>query len=94
VVFNLLASVEHYAEVHNIRGLDLGHAGRVSEAIEQYGQALRIKPDYVEAHYNLGIALEQTGEVQDAMRHYEQPLKIRPDLTEAREALARLQAGP
>jgi hypothetical protein len=32
VAFNLLASVEHYAEVHNIRGVDLEYVGRVPEA--------------------------------------------------------------
>jgi tetratricopeptide (TPR) repeat protein len=67
--------------------------GRLREAIEHYGQAVRIKPDYAAAHYNLGVALEQAGRVQEAIEHYEQALRIKPDFTRAQNALARLQAG-
>jgi tetratricopeptide (TPR) repeat protein len=83
VVFNLLASVEHYAEVHNIRGLDLAYVGRVTEAIAQFERALQIKPDYAEAHYNLGIALGRTGRLSEAIAQFEQALQIKPDYAEA-----------
>ena len=63
------------------------------EAIEQFKQALRIKPQSAEVHYNLGNAFIQQGNVKDAMQHYEEALRIRPDLTAARDALAHLPAG-
>ena len=51
---------------HNL-GIALTRIGRLQEAIGQYEQALRIKPDYVEAHYNLGIALARIGRIQEAI---------------------------
>jgi tetratricopeptide (TPR) repeat protein len=83
VVFNLLASVEHYAEVYNIRGLDLAYMGRVPEAIAQFERALQIKPDYAEAHYNLGITLGRTGKLSEAIAQFERALQIKPDYAEA-----------
>jgi len=39
---------------HYALAMACGRAGRTEEAIGQYQQALRIKPDYIEARYNLG----------------------------------------
>ena len=79
VVFNLLATVEHYAEVHDNQGYGLWQAGKVQEAIREYEYALRLKPDYAVAHANLGMALAKLGRPEDAIRHYEQALRIKPD---------------
>ena len=68
-------------------GLALAQAGRIPEAIAQYEQALRLKPDYAEAHNNLGIALEQVGKIEEATAHYEQTLRIKPDFPEAHNNL-------
>jgi tetratricopeptide (TPR) repeat protein len=87
VVFNLLASVEHYAEMPCTLATVLVHEGRIPEAIQLYEQALRIRPDYAEAHSNLGIALLQAGKVNDAIGHYQQALRIQPDLAEAHNNL-------
>ena len=83
VAFNLLATVEHYAEAHNNLGITLARLGRTQEAITQHEQALRLKPDFTEAHYNLGIALEQAGRVQEALGHYQEAVQIKPDYAEA-----------
>jgi tetratricopeptide (TPR) repeat protein len=95
VAFNLLATTEHCAEAHTIRGDDLGVAGRHQEAIEQYEQALRIEPDYARAHNNLGHELRQTGKIEEAIAHLQQALRIKPDLAEAHNnlGLALGQAG-
>jgi tetratricopeptide (TPR) repeat protein len=83
VAFNLFASAEHYAEECDNLGAALAQAGRVQEAIRQYEQALRIKPDHAEAHNNLGVLLGQAGRVQEAIRQYEQALRIKPDFAGA-----------
>ena len=79
VAFNLLASGEYYAQAHNSLGSQLFDAGRFSEAVGQYQQALRIDPDYAEAHGKLGIALVRLGRLPEAIEQYQQALRINPD---------------
>ena len=83
VAFNLLASVERYAEADNNLGVALEKAGRVPEAIVQYEQALRLTPGYPEAHYNLGNALLNMGRLEDAIGHWDQASRLKPDFAEA-----------
>ncbi len=95
VVFNLLASVEYYAEAHNNLAATLMRVGRVQEAIHHYEQALRLQPDYADAHNNLGVALDQADRIQEAIGHFEQALRINPDNPSAHRNLgfALLQVG-
>ena len=88
VAFNLLASVEHYAEAQNAIGIAFCEAGRLQEGTEYYEQALRIKPDFAAAHYRLANALFQTGKPKEAISHLEQALRIKPDYAEAHNDLA------
>jgi len=83
VVFNVLATADHFAEAHCNLGLQLGRANRVPEAIEQYKQALRIEPEYADAHYNLGLNLSRSGKAEEALEHYKLALQIKPDYVEA-----------
>ena len=71
--------------------ISLSIAGRVQEAINQYRQALRLKPDSPEIHCNLAMALEQAGNVKEARAQYEEALRIKPDSAEAQHGLAQLQ---
>ena len=88
VVFNLLASVVYHAEAHDTLGVQLSQAGKPSEAVGQFEQALRLYPDYPKARLNLGIALEQLGRVQEAIEQYEQALLLNPDYAKAHFNLA------
>jgi tetratricopeptide (TPR) repeat protein len=88
VVFNLLASVEYHAEAHHVLGVQLSQAGKPSEAVGQFEQALRLYPNYPKAHLNLGIALEQLGRLQDAIDQYQQALLLNPDYAKAHFNLA------
>jgi tetratricopeptide (TPR) repeat protein len=83
VGFNVLASSEYYAEAHNNAGYTLMQAGKTTEALRHYQQAVRLKPDYVAAHNGLGVALAGAGRLEEAMGHWEQALRIDPDNAEA-----------
>ncbi len=50
----------------NNRGILKGKAGDINGAINDFEQAINIKPDYAEAYYNRGVALYQKREQQRA----------------------------
>jgi tetratricopeptide (TPR) repeat protein len=87
VAFNLLASVDHYTDAQNSLGSELFKAGKTTEAIGHYQQAVRLRPEYAEAHYNLGVAFAQLGRLPEAIDQYQQALQLKPDYAEARNNL-------
>ena len=48
-------------------GVLLQDQGKLEEAIANYRQALRLKPDYAEAYNNLGNALQDQGKLEEAV---------------------------
>jgi Tfp pilus assembly protein PilF len=71
---------------------NLGHAyaaqGLYNMAIEQYRNALNLRPDYVEAHNNLGNAYLSTGLVDMAIEQFQVALRLEPDYAPAHYNLA------
>jgi len=49
------------ADAHNALGLALAAAGRLSEAIGEYGRALELRPGYAAARFNRANALVKSG---------------------------------
>jgi tetratricopeptide (TPR) repeat protein len=74
-------------------GVALAHQGRFDEAIAQYSEALRMKPDYPGAHLNLGLALAGQGRFDEAIAQYSQALRMKPDYPEAHLNLGLALAG-
>ena len=62
--------------------------GRVNEAIEHSGEALRIRPGDADAQNNLGLAMLQTGDTKRAVAHLEKALEINPGHMNAEVNLA------
>jgi tetratricopeptide (TPR) repeat protein len=98
LAFNVLASVEHYAEAHSNLGTILLRRGQFPEAIAELKQALRIDPDYNEAVINLGTTFLQMDRVQEAIEQYDRAIRTHPGTVEAYTnlgtALARLGRLP
>jgi len=64
---------------HNGFGLSLANKGLLDQAIVQYNEAIRIKPDFDRAYNNLGLALLMQGAVQEAVDHLKQAVRINKD---------------
>jgi len=74
---------------HNNLGQLLDQSGRTGEAIAEYRESLRLKPD-ARVHFNLGVALASEGRIGEAILHYEAALKLDPTDAEAHINLALL----
>ena len=61
--------------------------GRTGEAIEQFRQAVALKPDFAVARVDLGNALAESGRLDAAIEQYRQALAIKPDYSAARQNL-------
>ncbi|MGA2139313.1 MAG: tetratricopeptide repeat protein, partial [Verrucomicrobiia bacterium] len=87
VAFNLLASVDYYAEAHNNLGVALVRLDKLQEATGQFEQALRIEPEYAAAHNSLGVVFVRLGRTQEAITQFEQAVRIKPEFAEAHNNL-------
>jgi len=75
--------IELKAGEHYNKGLSFHHLGLLGDAIREYREALRIKPDYAGAYNNLGAALHDKGLLNKAIREYKEALRIEPDFAGA-----------
>jgi len=74
-----LEVTENNYMAHNNLGGFLDKKGQSEEAIRQYQEAIRIKPDYVLGHYNLGVALEMKSRTAEAIQQYQEAIRLNPD---------------
>jgi tetratricopeptide (TPR) repeat protein len=63
---------------------------RLDLAMEEYREALRIRPGYAQAYCNIGMVLELSGKPDDAIAEYKTALRWDPGLAEAHHNLGRL----
>jgi tetratricopeptide (TPR) repeat protein len=73
-------------ECNNL-GAAFANKGQTDEAIRQYEEAIRLKPDYTNARYNLGVAFYQLGRIDEAIRQFQEVIRLKPDHAEARNNL-------
>ena len=81
-IIEALEIVEPLIEKHpnepilfNIRGVCNKAKNEFKDAVNDFNQAVLIKPDYAEAHYNLGVTLQEMGDLDNAIESYKQALK-------------------
>jgi Tfp pilus assembly protein PilF len=68
---------------HDCRGNAYSKLGRYQQAIEDYNQAILMKPDYAEAYNNRGTLYGALGQYQLAMGDFNQAIKAKPDYPDA-----------
>jgi len=68
---------------HGNLGMALDKKNRVTEAISEYQEALRLRPEDVKSRDNLGIDLAKTGQWDEAIGQYEETIRRQPDFAEA-----------
>jgi len=72
---------------HRIYGNTLAKAGKIDEAIAQYKEAIRVKPNYSEAYYSLGVAETGRDRMDQAMAYYRRAINIDGNYALARNNL-------
>ncbi len=77
------------AKVHFDRATMLAEEGKLEEAIVEYQEAIRLKPDYALAHNYLGaVYYYEMGRLTDAEAEFEKAIQSDPDLAFAHANLA------
>jgi tetratricopeptide (TPR) repeat protein len=72
---------------HNNLGAVLDKKGQIDEAISQYQETIRLKPDYAEAHKNLGTALDKKGQTAEAINQLQEAIRLKSDYADAHNDL-------
>jgi tetratricopeptide (TPR) repeat protein len=71
-------AIEHY----NL-AVDLQEQGKLEEAIAEYRESIRLKPNDATTHFNLGNALQAQRKLAEAVAEFGTVVRIKPDYAEA-----------
>ena len=75
-------------------GYALLSQGKLDEAIAEYRQAIRLKPDDAEAHNNLGTILcDRKHDYEGAIAEFREAIRLKPDDAEAHHDLGAALTG-
>ena len=79
------------AEHHNLKGIALGYQGKEDEAIAEFREAVRLRPNFVDAHLNLGRALRRQRMSTEAIAEFLEATRLDPANVSARDDLKALR---
>ena len=78
------------AQAYNMRGAVLGQAGKHTDALTDFNQAISLDPNYAQAYANRGLVYRQTGKLDLALADYDKALALDSEL---RRRLSRPRPG-
>jgi lipoprotein NlpI len=76
-------SMQDLAYAFNVRGIIYGNRGDADRAIQDYNQAIRLKPDFAEAFFNRGLIYSDRGDNDRAIQDYDQAIRLKPSNPDA-----------
>jgi hypothetical protein len=84
------AKVPDNPRAQNNLGMALLEAGRTSEALARFREAVALSPGYFEANGNTSVALERLGQFPEALVYISRAVELNPESGPAHEGLVRL----
>lgn len=71
------------AGAYNMRAMWRARSGQLAEAVKDWDQAIRLKPDFAEAYYNRANAQDRIGKPELAIADYDKAIELQPFLPQA-----------
>jgi Tfp pilus assembly protein PilF len=81
------------AEINFDLGVGELRNGRVTEALKNFLESVKLNPEFAEAHNGLGLAHHLLGNHEKALAHFEKALELKPDYSEVMNNMARVYIG-
>ncbi|MEO7144949.1 MAG: tetratricopeptide repeat protein [Bryobacteraceae bacterium] len=78
-----LGDAQSEANSHYLRGVDLLRNRDPSRALDEFDEALKLRPQLAEAHHARGLALLAQGDPAAASDEFRRAIKLKPSLAEA-----------
>jgi len=78
------------AEISYDLGVGDLREGRVTEALKNFLDSVKLNPDFAEAHNGLGLTHYMLGNHEKATAHFQKSLELKPDRAEVMNNLARV----
>ena len=72
-------------------GGELAAAGRITEALQEYNEVVRLNPRHAVARINLGVVLVRQNRIGEAIQQFETALALDPNNAAAKDYLAQVQ---
>ena len=78
LVKSLINDNSKEAILHNIAGACYSSLGQLTDAIDSFNEAIKIKPDYADAFFNIGNAFKDQNKFDNAIEAYKKSILIKP----------------
>jgi tetratricopeptide (TPR) repeat protein len=75
--------LDQLATAYNNRGVAYRIKGEYDKAIDDFNEAIKLRPSYANAFNNRGVAHRNKGDLNGALADYDQAIRLKPDYAAA-----------